>query len=73
MRKCAVMAILLLGLTLGAGAQGVPESAWEVRPLLVGTPAPIPEGLVDARGEAFDLGAAMAGEKTVLVFYGGHW
>ena len=73
MRKCAVMAILFLGLTLGAGAQGVPESAWEVRPLLVGMPAPTAEGLVDERGKVFDLGAAMAGEKTVLVFYRGHW
>ena len=67
--------LALVMLTFGAVqiAEGMPESAWEVHPLLVGTKAPVPGGLVDERGEPFDLGAAMRARPRVLVFYRGHW
>jgi len=73
MRRYLALVMLTLGAVPMASAEGMPESAWEVRPLLVGSKAPVPGGLVDERGEPFDLGAAMRARPTVLVFYRGHW
>jgi hypothetical protein len=54
-------------------AQEVPETATDVRPLLVGMQAPAPAGLVDDQGTAFYFWAALVDKPTVLVFYRGHW
>lgn len=73
MRKLSTIVLLLLGFAPVVSAADMAETAGEVRPLLVGTQAPAPAGLLDEQSAAFDLGAAMAGKPTVLVFYRGHW
>lgn len=50
----------------------IPQSANEVRPLLVGDRVPILT-LKTVEGKAFDLNAAIAKKPTVLFFYRGGW
>mgnify|MGYP006430161903 FL=1 len=73
MRKFYFVALCLLGFSGVLCAQEVPETATDVRPLLVGMQAPAPAGLVDDQGTAFDFWAALVDKPTVLVFYRGHW
>ena len=71
--KVYFVALCLLGFSGVLCAQEVPETATDVRPLLVGMQAPAPAGLVDDQGTAFDFWAALVDKPTVLVFYRGHW
>lgn len=64
---------LVCSLQVAPAAAQRPEQATEVQPLLVGTAVPAVSGLIDMKGAAFDLGAAIKGKPTVLVFYRGHW
>ena len=73
MRKFYFVALCLLGFSGVLRAQEEPETATDVRPLLVGMQAPAPAGLVDDQGIAFDFWAALVDKPTVLVFYRGHW
>ena len=66
---------LLALLFVAAGARAasdVPESPFEVRPLLIGALAPdAPLRALD--GKALSLKSRLAGKPTVLVFYRGGW
>ena len=73
MGKLYIIALWLLTLVSVSGAAEVPAKAGDVRPLLVGTQAPAPAGLLDDQGVAFDFAAALADKPTVVVFYRGHW
>lgn len=69
------LALLLLAAAAAASAESPappPSTPADVRPLAVGTRAPGPL-LQDAAGADFDLGAALAGKPTLLVFYRGGW
>lgn len=50
----------------------VPESAWDVRPVLVGTRVP-DISFTDARGNAFSLLDRAKAKPLVLVVYRGLW
>jgi len=55
-----------------AVATGVPGSAAEVRPLLIGSEVP-DVTLKTLDGADFELRAAVARKPTVLIFYRGGW
>ena len=55
-----------------AEAASLPDSASEVRPLLVGSEAPSVT-LRKPDGSNFDLKAAIEKKPTILVFYRGGW
>ncbi|MHC4475987.1 MAG: peroxiredoxin-like family protein [Planctomycetota bacterium] len=73
-----VSAVLLAGCEHGkedripAEQDGVPRSAQEIRPLLVGAQAP-KLSLNTLEGRSFDLNSAIARKPTVIVFYRGGW
>ncbi len=52
--------------------QSVPSSAAEVRPLLIGAPAP-EVTLVSLDGSPVGLREVLAQQPTILVFYRGGW
>lgn len=54
------------------GQPTYPESAGEVRPILIGSTVPAVE-LRTTAGETFDLRADLEGSPAVLVFYRGGW
>lgn len=65
----ALTAVAALSVTR---ADDVPDSPTEIRPLMVSME--VPElTLLDGRGEAFDLNAALSGKPTLLIFYRGGW
>lgn len=76
MKTNALNLVLTIGLAAAAwaddAARPIPDSAEKVQPLAVGSPAPSVT-LQTAGGEAFDLGAALRRQPTVLIFYRGGW
>jgi hypothetical protein len=71
--RAALALALTLTLWTGTAQAQRPTEPSEVRPLLVGTEAPVTEGVIDTDGKPFDLHAAIVDKPTVLVFYRGHW
>lgn len=78
--NAAAAALLLSACRLFGGASEtpapsenrVPNSAADIRPLLIG--ATVPQvALQTADGKAFDLSGAVAKKPTVLIFYRGGW
>jgi cytochrome oxidase Cu insertion factor (SCO1/SenC/PrrC family) len=68
-----VMGGLLLALVAGvAGAASSANAPQGISPLIIGST--VPElTLRTSDGDRYDLGAAMEGKPTVLVFYRGGW
>ena len=69
---CTTTAVLLAVAATDAREEPLPESAGQVRPMLVGTALP-PAVLTGDDGVSLDLGAAVAEKPAVLVFYRGGW
>jgi peroxiredoxin len=67
------LAVLCLATpVVGRAQHGVPTSAQDIKPLLIG--ASVPDvTLRTAKGESFDLKAAVAKKPTILIFYRGGW
>ncbi len=66
------LAVLCLAPVVGRAQHGVPTSAQDIKPLLIG--ASVPDvTLRTAKGESFNLKAAAAKKPTVLIFYRGGW
>lgn len=55
-----------------AESSPIPSTPTDIRPLLIGSTAPGP-ALKNSAGEDVDLGAALEGRSTILVFYRAHW
>lgn len=70
---CTATAALLAVATVDAvEEEPLPQSAEQVRPLLVGAALP-PAVLTGDDGVSLDLAASVAGKPAVLVFYRGGW
>ena len=70
---CTATAALLAVTTADAEEEKpLPQSAEEIRPVLVGAPLPTAV-LTGDDGTSLDLAAAVAEKPAVLVFYRGGW
>ena len=69
---CTATAALLAVATTDAQEEPLPQSAGQVRPMLVGAGLPTAVLTGDDDG-SLDLAAAVAGKPAVLVFYRGGW
>ncbi len=73
--RWTILAVVCLFVAAGAEAEEMgelPLSPQLVQPILIGSQAPVGV-LPDATGADFDLGAAIDGRPTILVFYRAHW
>ena len=68
----ATAALLAVAAADAVEEKPLPQSAGQVRPVLVGAALP-PAVLPGDDGVNFDLGAAVAEKPAVLVFYRGGW
>ena len=69
---CALALVTAATLPGTRADETVPDSPTEIRPLMISME--VPElSLLDGRGEAFDLNAALSEKPTLLIFYRGGW
>jgi cytochrome oxidase Cu insertion factor (SCO1/SenC/PrrC family) len=72
--KSAILGLAVAALLPAALASAqVPDSPQEVCALMVGQVVPDDLTVLDARGEGYDLSAAMKAKPTLLIFYRGGW